>query len=570
MIQQTDGRGIVTNYTYDELERVSQKLFPASATENVTYTYDNCLLGTGYLCRVDDESGNYNYQYDAFGNVVQMEKTELGQTYTTQYQYDDGDNISQMTYPTGRILTIQRDGIRRIQAMDATVNGSQQSIVSNIQYRSDHQMTQCTFGNGTVDARSYDMQGRLTAQLLADGPTDIDERVYSYDRNSNMLSRTTTPQNSQYQYDKLDRITHDQIDGNTAFQLDYDLNHNRTHKNQPDQTPLTENYLYQPGTNRLSVLETAEITTGSSSIDPKPNQTSTYNNANRWFQLFEEGELKATYILNAMGQRTRKVTAQGTTIYHYDLNGSLIAETSEAGELQRDYIWAGMAPVAQIDRQAGNDGNDIIYYLHTDHLYTPRFATGQGRDIIWRWEGDAFGEAEADQDPDGDTEETVINLRFPGQYFDEETNTHYNYFRDYDPGIGRYIQSDPIGLRGGMNTYNYAASNSLLNIDPLGLAYSPQGEHGLPRDKVMNLPDGEDPCGCFAQAFGWGNGGGGRGSSFGGACCSLFTNRCRGWLFYWGDVCCFFNSFTYVSSTITHENSHSHCGKSQSRYQGGW
>jgi RHS repeat-associated protein len=69
---------------------------------------------------------------------------------------------------------------------------------------------------------------------------------------------------------------------------------------------------------------------------------------------------------------------------------------------------------------------------------------------------------------DGDGQAFTLNLRFPGQYFDEETGTHYNYFRDYDPGVGRYVQSDPIGLAGGLNTYGYAYQNPLVNFDPDG------------------------------------------------------------------------------------------------------
>jgi RHS repeat-associated protein len=60
-------------------------------------------------------------------------------------------------------------------------------------------------------------------------------------------------------------------------------------------------------------------------------------------------------------------------------------------------------------------------------------------------------------------------LRFPGQYYDQETGTNYNYFRDYDPSIGRYIQSDPIGLQGGLNTYGYVGGNAVGSVDPLGL-----------------------------------------------------------------------------------------------------
>ena len=110
-----------------------------------------------------------------------------------------------------------------------------------------------------------------------------------------------------------------------------------------------------------------------------------------------------------------------------------------------------------------------IFYIYTDQLNTPRAITNEVATTIWRWDNnDPFGANAPNEDPDGDTNKFAFNLRFPGQYFDKETGTHYNYFRDYDPNQGRYIQSDVIGLFGGINSYVYVDENPLGRIDPDG------------------------------------------------------------------------------------------------------
>lgn len=112
-----------------------------------------------------------------------------------------------------------------------------------------------------------------------------------------------------------------------------------------------------------------------------------------------------------------------------------------------------------------------VHYVHADHQGAPRAVTSAAGTVIWLWDRDSFGRDFADEDPDGDGVAFNLNLRLPGQYFDRESGLHYNLYRDYDPNLGRYVQSDPIGLRGGMNPYSYASSSPWSLADPDGLAY---------------------------------------------------------------------------------------------------
>jgi RHS repeat-associated protein len=150
-------------------------------------------------------------------------------------------------------------------------------------------------------------------------------------------------------------------------------------------------------------------------------------------------------------------------VFHYDLSDRLIAETDPSGNLKVEYVYLEGRPLAQI-RHTGP--SEAAYYFHDDHLGTPKMMTNNTGTVVWRVETDPFG------NEIGTPIKTVENnLRFPGQYRDEETGLNQNYFRDYDPRTGRYIQTDPIGLAGGMNLYGYVQGNPINFIDPFGLEF---------------------------------------------------------------------------------------------------
>ena len=139
-------------------------------------------------------------------------------------------------------------------------------------------------------------------------------------------------------------------------------------------------------------------------------------------------------------------------------------------------------------------------YIHTDHLDTPRLITRPGGQALWRWESDPFGNTAADTNPGG-LGAYGFNLRFAGQYFDAESGLHYNGARYYDPQSGRYTQSDPIGIAGGLNAYVYANNQPTMQTDatgqcPLCIAALVGGIIGGGLDLVGQLADHGGQWGC--------------------------------------------------------------------------
>ncbi len=112
-------------------------------------------------------------------------------------------------------------------------------------------------------------------------------------------------------------------------------------------------------------------------------------------------------------------------------------------------------------------------YYHNDHLGTPRIVTDANGTELWKGDYTPFGKVK-ETTPEGVTFQQ--DIRFPGQVEDSETGFYYNYNRYYDPSLGRYTTSDPIGLNGGINTYAYVGGNPLMHIDPIGLSYAPTAD----------------------------------------------------------------------------------------------
>jgi RHS repeat-associated protein len=150
---------------------------------------------------------------------------------------------------------------------------------------------------------------------------------------------------------------------------------------------------------------------------------------------------------------------------------SFLVEQDNGGQAVREYIWLQGMPVAVVINDSSNPSPSItqMFYIHADHLNTPRVVVNRAGAMRWSWMAEPFGSNSESNNPQG-LGVFGFNLRMPGQYFDAESGLNYNYFRSYDSGVGRYTQSDPIGLEGGINTYSYAESQPTSLFDPTGLA----------------------------------------------------------------------------------------------------
>jgi RHS repeat-associated protein len=268
-------------------------------------------------------------------------------------------------------------------------------------------------------------------------------------------------------YDSLDRITSGVSTGITGAYT-YDANGNML--TSTGSTALT--VTVSPTSNRVTAI--AGSINRSYFFDAAGNAG--YSGATFAFNQRGRASSRATsagtsiYIYNALGQFISRQGYAGTLYLVYDEAGHILGEYSPGGTLVwQETIWLGDIPVATI---RPNGSSITLYYVHADHLGTPRKVTrASDNKLMWSYDPATFGTpaSAANQNPAGGGT-FLYNLRFQGQfYMAEDAGYRDNGFRRFDTWTSRYLQSDPIGLKGGVNTYGYVGSNPLTWSDRLGL-----------------------------------------------------------------------------------------------------
>ncbi|MDD5113698.1 MAG: hypothetical protein PHC94_06750 [Methylobacter sp.] len=570
LVGKTDASGVVASYRYDAGNRLTQiqHARTGSTTETVALQYDQ---GANGLDRLTGMTPNYTggimiWSYDRQGRIIGQQQSTGALNFNQQTQYDNAGRPQTLVYPSGHVIEFVYNALGRV----SQINVDGVPAVTGITWQPFGGVQSWTWaGSGNAYARSYDLSGRITSTTLGDSTRNLEwdaanRIMQSVD--APIASPATAANLQSYAYDNLDHLTQ-YLSANTLQNYSYDLDGNRTQRIK-DGNAVDYNYAANNNQLLAASIKNYSYDAAGRVISDGVNQYS-YNNSGRLTQVINS-QGRTWYYYNGLGRRVgkwssnpldlagdadhdgkitiadyRKTTVMvkglipidlaadcdrdnavtladvncvkvkygsvdqyqlAFTHFVYDEVGHLIGEYRQIGTPIQETVYLGDTPVLILMPGA----TPQIYTIDTDHLNTPRVIKNTAGAIVWRWDqSEPFGNTQANSNPSG-LGAFTYNLRFPGQYYDRETGLHYNMERYYDPDSGRYRQSDPIGLAGGINTYAYVSNNPLRYVDPLGLVTtlfttydSNVGTHSaLLVETPGQSPILYDPAGSYMEAQG--------------------------------------------------------------------
>ena len=539
-----DSRGVLATLSYDATNRLTSVVYSLAGQANQTVLWNYDQVGAGYpygigrLTSTQFGAGSQTYGYDAQGRLMRSTQTittaSATISKTLSYGYDGSGHLVSITYPSGRVLVIPHSGGLPV-AMSLAKNATAApvALISNLAFEASpggagpaQSWLWNLDGGATIQhQRVFDVWGRLVRHPLGgairDLAYDAAGRITSYthwDATTGTATAAVVALNQAFGYDELGRLTSVATSPGT-WTIGYDANGNRTAMTwaKAAAAPVTRVYGVAPTSNRLLGLSTPARTMGHDAagnvlsdwqgfvgfaatydlagrlaLMESSTNGSNYETTQYWYDAHGQRVLKYPTGATRCSGNPRSCVAQTVTkptVYVYGPDGQLMGEyDGQTGAVRREYVWLQGAPVAFVD---GTTSQNTTYYVQTDHLDTPRVVLDRQGRQRWSWVSEPFGTGAPATNPLGFGAVT-LNLRMPGQYFDKESGLSQNWFRDYDAGVGRYVQSDPIGLQGGMNTYAYVGGNPLSFTDPMGLQPVPVPAPPLPPPPVWN-PDRPTP-----------------------------------------------------------------------------
>ena len=510
------------HYAWDELNRL---ILASNGLSTASFAYDQAgqLIEETQKIKLPGQAPRtfaFKHGYDALGNRMQ---TVLPNGKTLNELFYGPGHVHQINLDGQEICNFERDALHR------EVQRSQGSLSTQFAYDGGGRLKAQRVTRGTSNAPAWD-RARLVQSMagIQRTLTGLIERHYDYDLAGQLLGWIDKDRGvTRYRYDPVSRVTDSLIGqlrdwktvGLEPSSLVEHFNWDATSNpldGMPPQSPVPglsvigdrvhvfqdARYAYDDRGNLIERLQGKRASAAqtrtqlgwdasdqlvSATVERGPDGMATV-------QTFG-------YAYDAVGRRIAKIDAFGITCFAWD-GERLAFEVRGGNEILFFYKPGSFLPLAQFH-------NDTLHHLHTDNLGTPLEASNDSGDITWKVTYRTWGNVLVEE-----VAEIEQRLRFQGQYFDEETGLHYNRYRYYDPGSGRYISPDPLGLLGNSNLYRYCV-NPTGWVDPMGLAgnggayifemkngdkYIGKGEEKRFKESKGERGGGADDCNISAEA----------------------------------------------------------------------
>ncbi|WP_226667005.1 RHS repeat-associated core domain-containing protein [Microbulbifer aggregans] len=466
------GKGIDTLFERDAFGRLLQETTPDGVT---SFRYNRI----GQVTEAENAHRKLRWEYDACGRVIGdwQDNAEI------RHRYDAAGNRIASVLPDGEELRIGYNAAGQFESLHRRPAGAEaEQLLAQISRDELGRETHRQHGNGLATESQYDPQGRLQKLRLGKGEGPVEnpilERAYGYNRSGQLTHIGDSLRGDrQYHYDALDRLT--QVEGPNPEHFVHDPAHNilaaagsaDEAKQEAGSTQVSGNrlkfrgdthYEYDVHGNRIAALR---------GKGQKLQTRYRYNSKHQLiavahYRVDDKGEAQlqneTCYQYDALGRRISKKGLAQTTDFLWD--GDVLlqerARDTETGQdlKSRNYYFepATFKPIAL------SEGGDVYSY-HLDQLGTPDALTDADGGVVWSVSYKSYGNVAI-----AHKEEIFQPIRFQGQYYDEESGFSYSRFRYYDSNLGSFLNQDPIGLSGGVNSYRYVP-NPLSWIDPFGL-----------------------------------------------------------------------------------------------------
>lgn len=452
--------------TYDERKMLTRRSYSSGAPDDLFGYFDNGLLNSAV-------KGDWRveYTYDGFGRLLSEDQDGK----VVAYSWDVPNRIKTIIYPGGKQIKKYYD----TQTRQTSIQDGAGNHLVDFSWSLSGVMSNMAYLNGVEGSTALDANRRMQEIAYSNGAVDFIKRQYSYNANNKIVLEKNivdADTSKEFGYDANDRLVNYEVGTVVGDQVPNPLEYITygldplSNWLQKDDNGVVESRTVNNLNEYTNVGGVAFTYSANGDLTRDGTYDYTYDELGRLLKVerVSDGSVVATYKYDALGRRVAKTTGQGTTYYYYDTLLNVIEERH--GSDIATYVYgyglygAGSNQLVQMER-GGN-----VYYYHQDFRGNVLALTDASGNVVESYQYDPYGNFEVISDGSTvDVSQVGNPYAFTGRRYDEESGLYYFRNRYYSPVLGRFTTRDPLGYESGLNLFEYASSNPVTTVDPMGL-----------------------------------------------------------------------------------------------------